>query len=55
MTGIAGDLPGYEAATRVLFAGDGAGFEAAVEGWPEGVRDAVRGMAAGAWGDGASA
>ncbi|MFO0413885.1 MAG: DUF2239 family protein, partial [bacterium] len=44
MTAIAGDLPGYEAATRMLFAGDGAGFDAAVEGWPEGVRDAVLGM-----------
>jgi len=34
MTAIAGDLPGYEAATRMLFAGDGPGFAAAVEGWP---------------------
>jgi hypothetical protein len=53
MTAIAGDLPGYEAATRMLFAGDWPEFDAAVEGWPEGVRDAVRGMAAGAWGNGA--
>lgn len=53
MTAIAGDLPGYEAAVRRLFAGDGAAFDAAVEGWPEGVRDAVRGMAAGVWGAGA--
>jgi hypothetical protein len=53
MTAIAGDLPGYEAATRMLFAGDWPGFDAAVEGWPEGVRDAVRGMAAGVWGAGA--
>jgi len=53
MTAIAGDLPGYEAATRILFAGDGAGFAVAVEGWPEGVRDAVLRMVAGAWGDGA--
>lgn len=52
MTAIAGDLPGYEAATRMLFAGDGTAFDAAVEGWPEGVRDTVRGIAAGAWGDG---
>lgn len=52
MTAIAGDLPGYEEATRRLFAGDGAGFEAAVEGWPEGVRDVARGMAAGAWRNG---
>ena len=52
MTAIAGDLPGYEAATRRLFAGDGAGFEAAVAGWPEGVRETARGMAAGAWRNG---
>ncbi len=45
MTAMAGDLPGYEEATRRLFAGDGAGFEAAVDGWPEGVRDTARGMA----------
>jgi hypothetical protein len=51
MTAIAGDLPGYEAAVRRLFAGDWSAFDAAVEGWPEGVRDAVRGMAAGAWGE----
>ncbi len=48
MTAIAGDLPGYEAAVRALFAGDGAGLEAAAEGWPDGVRDVVLGMAAGA-------
>ena len=48
MTTMAGDLPGYEEATRRLFAGDAAGFEAAVEGWPEGVREVVRGMAKGA-------
>ena len=48
MTAMAGDLPGYEEATRRLFAGDGAGFEAAVEGWPEGVRETARVMAAGA-------
>ena len=53
MTAIAGDLPGYEAAVRALFAGDGAGLEAAAEGWPDGVRDAVLGMAARAWGYGA--
>ncbi len=50
MTAIAGDLPGYEAAVRALFAGDGEGLEAAVEGWPEGVRDMVLRMTAGAWG-----
>ena len=52
ITAMAGDLPDYEEATRRLFAGDGAGFDAATEGWPEGVRETARGMAAGAWGDG---
>jgi hypothetical protein len=53
MTAIAGDLPGYEEATRMLFAGDWTAFDAAVEGWPEGVRETARGMAAGAWRNGA--
>jgi hypothetical protein len=53
MTGIAGDLPGYEAATRMLFAGDWNSFDAAVEAWPEGVRETAREMAAGAWRNGA--
>jgi hypothetical protein len=53
MTAIAGDLPYYEEATRMLFAGDWTAFDAAVEGWPEGVREAARGMAAGAWRNGA--
>ncbi|WP_426050738.1 DUF2239 family protein [Brevundimonas sp. SL161] len=44
MTAVAGDLPGYEEATRRLFAGDAAGFEAAVAGWPEGVRDYAAGL-----------
>ncbi len=55
MTAIAGDLPNYEEATRMLFAGDGGAFDAAVEGWPEGVRETVRGMAAGAWRNGVGA
>ena len=53
MTAIAGDLPGYEEATRMLFAGDWTAFDAAVEGWPDGVREVVRRMAAGAWRNGA--
>ena len=44
MTAVAGDLPGYEEATRRLFAGDAAGFEAAVAGWPEGVRGYAAGL-----------
>ncbi|MFA4892882.1 DUF2239 family protein [Brevundimonas sp.] len=49
MTAMAGDSPGYEEATRMLFAGDWTAFDAAVESWPEGVRETARGMAAGAW------
>jgi hypothetical protein len=52
MTAVAGDLPGYEEATRRLFAGDAAGFEAAVAGWPEGVRDHVRMLAGRTWRNG---
>jgi hypothetical protein len=52
MTTMAGDLPGYEEATRMLFAGDWTAFDAATEAWPEGVREMARGMAAGAWRDG---
>ena len=52
ITAIAGDLPGYEEATRRLFAGDGPAFDAAVEGWPEGVREVAREMGEGAVGKG---
>ncbi len=38
LTALAGDLPGYEAAIRALFAGDVAGFAARMEGWPEDIR-----------------
>jgi hypothetical protein len=52
MTAMAGDRPGYEEATRMLFAGDWTAFDAAVEGWPEGVREVAREMAARAWRNG---
>lgn len=52
MTALAGDLPGYEEATRMLFAGDWTAFDAAAGGWPEGVRETAREMAAGAWRNG---
>ena len=53
ITAMAGDLPNYEDATRMLFAGDWTAFEAAVAGWPEGVRETAREMAEGAWRNGA--
>ena len=54
MTAMGGDLPNYEEATRMLFAGDWTAFDAAVEGWPEGVRETARAMAEGAWRNGMS-
>ncbi|MDV6373515.1 DUF2239 family protein [Deinococcus arenicola] len=35
---IAGDLPGYEEATRALYAGDQASFTAQLESWPPDIR-----------------
>ncbi|RZI98424.1 MAG: DUF2239 family protein [Brevundimonas sp.] len=55
MTTLAGDRPGYEEATRMLFAGDWTAFDAAVGPWPDGVREVVRTMAEGAWRNGAGA
>jgi len=43
MTALAGDLPGYEEATRALFAYDRRRFGEQIANWPEDVRDyAVR-------------
>ncbi len=53
MTALAGDLPGYEEATRMLFAGDWTAFDAVVEAWPEGVREHVRMLAGRTWRNGA--
>ena len=55
MTAMAGDLPGYEEATRMLFAGDWTAFDAATDAWPEGVKGVAREMAAGAWRNGKAA
>ena len=53
ITAMAGDRPGYEEATRMLFAGDWTAFDAAVAAWPHDVRETARAMAAGAWRNGA--
>jgi hypothetical protein len=37
MLAIAGDLPGYEEATRALFAADPARFKVCIAGWPQDV------------------
>lgn len=45
LAAIAGDLPGFEAALRALYAQDGAGFRAAMEGWPRDIREHAEGLA----------
>jgi hypothetical protein len=52
MTAVAGDLPGYEEATRILFAGDWVAFDIAIEAWPSDVRDYARRLAESGWRNG---
>ena len=52
MTAVAGDKPGYEGATRMLFAGDWTAFAAAIQHWPADVRDYVARLAEGGWNNG---
>ncbi len=47
MQALGGDLPGYEAALRALYAGDAEGFAAALAAWPADLRDYVQAMAQG--------
>jgi hypothetical protein len=47
---MAGDRPGFEDATRALFAGDDAAFEARISAWPEDVAAQLRLFAAEAFG-----
>lgn len=47
MSAMAGDLPGFEEASRALFAGDAQRFGALVAAWPADVRDHVLAMAFG--------
>lgn len=47
MAALAGDLPGFEAASRALFADDAAGFAALLGEWPADVRDHLLAMLAG--------
>jgi len=49
MTVIAGNLPGFEEATRALFAGERARFDELVGPWPEDVRLHLHKLAATAW------
>lgn len=45
MAAIAGDLPGFEEASRALFAGDRARFEECAAGWPADLRNHATGLA----------
>ena len=38
MTAMAGDLPGFEEASRALYAKDPEGFQQRISAWPEDVR-----------------
>jgi len=49
MTAIAGDLPGFEEATRALFAGERARFDTLIGPWPEDLRAHLDKLAAAAW------
>jgi uncharacterized protein len=49
MSAMAGNEPGFEEATRALFAGNLARFDALVEGWPVDVRTHARRLATGAF------
>ncbi|MFO1473066.1 MAG: DUF2239 family protein [Lysobacterales bacterium] len=49
MQAMAGDQPGYEDATRALFAGDVARFEERTAAWPEDVREHASLLAADAF------
>jgi hypothetical protein len=49
MTAMAGDRPGYEEASRALFAGDAERFAQIVRRWPKDVREHVSRLAADAF------
>jgi len=49
MSAMAGNLPGFEEATRALFAKDAARFEKLIRDWPRGIRDYAGTLAAGAF------
>jgi hypothetical protein len=45
LSAMAGNLPGFEEATRAFFAGDVGRFQELTEGWPADIRDHSRRMA----------
>ncbi|MGJ3704922.1 DUF2239 family protein [Variovorax sp. AFSI2.2] len=49
MTAIAGALPGFEEATRALFAGERERFEALIDSWPPDLRIHLQKLSAAGW------
>ncbi|MES2412877.1 MAG: DUF2239 family protein [Pseudomonadota bacterium] len=49
MSEMGGDLPGFEEASRALFADDKARFESLVSPWPEDVKNYLTQLAAASW------
>jgi hypothetical protein len=49
MTAIAGNLPGFEEATRALFAGEAARFHTLIEPWPADLRAHLQKLSAAGW------
>jgi len=49
MTAIAGALPGFEEATRALFAGEHERFEALIDAWPADLRTHLQKLSAAGW------
>jgi len=45
LTGVAGDLPGYEEASRALYAGNSRGFLEHTRPWPEDIKKHARALA----------
>jgi hypothetical protein len=48
MSAMAGNLPGFEEATRALFAGDEMRFDQQIGSWPEGIKQLAKKLAANA-------
>lgn len=46
MSALCGDRPGFEAASRKLFAADGPGFASEIAEWPHDIRETLNEMAA---------
>ena len=49
LSAMGGDRPGFEEATRALFAGDAMRFDAEIAGWPDDLHEHATMLAADAW------